>query len=57
MTPVALIRALLKAGIDLLWFGSMGTSVKSETETNLKVGDRANDALCVNGKDLRARRQ
>ena len=41
MTSGALIRALLKAEIDLLWFGTIGTSLKSETETVLEVGDRA----------------
>ena len=55
LTPNELIRAMLTREVDLLWFGGIGTYVKAETETNLEVGDRANDALRVNGKDLRAR--
>ena len=55
LTPNALIRAMLTAEADLLWFGGIGTYVKSENETNLDVGDRANDALRIDGKELRAR--
>lgn len=55
MTPNELIHAMLTSEVDLLWFGGIGTYVKSEGETNLEVGDRANDALRINGKDLRAR--
>ena len=55
LTPNALIRAMLTAEADLLWFGGIGTYVKSEDETNLDVGDRANDALRINGKEVRAR--
>ncbi len=55
VTPQALIRELLKAPVDLLWNGGIGTYVKSSEETNGDVGDRANDAVRVNGKDLRCR--
>jgi glutamate dehydrogenase len=52
-TPADLIRALLAAEADLLWVGGIGTYVKASTETNADVGDRANDALRVDGRDLR----
>ncbi|MFK7956736.1 MAG: NAD-glutamate dehydrogenase [Lysobacterales bacterium] len=55
MSPNQLIRALLKAPADLLWNGGIGTYVKASTETDLAVGDRSNDALRVNGEDLRFR--
>src|SRR6202000_937460 len=54
-TPAELMKALLKAPVDLLWFGGIGTYVKSATQTNLEVGDRANDAIRVNGADIRAK--
>ena len=53
--PSEVMRALLKADVDLLWFGGIGTYVKAETQSNVDVGDRANDAIRVNGKDLRAK--
>lgn len=53
LTPNELIKAILKAPTDLLWNGGIGTFVKSSHESNLAVGDRANDAIRVNGKDLR----
>jgi glutamate dehydrogenase len=55
LTPAELIAAALKAPVDLLWLGGIGTYVKASDETNAEVGDRANDALRVNGADLRAR--
>ncbi len=55
VTPDQLINALLKAEADLLWFGGIGTYVKSSAETHADVGDRANDAIRVNGRDLRAK--
>ena len=55
MTPTALIKALLLSKSDLLWIGGIGTYVKASTETNLDVGDRANDALRVNGRDLKVK--
>ncbi len=54
-TPQEVIRAILKAPIDLLWNGGIGTYVKSSHESNSEVGDRTNDAVRVNGCDLRAR--
>lgn len=51
-TPNELIVAILKAQVDLLWFGGIGTYVKSKSESNASVGDRANDLIRINGKDL-----
>ena len=53
--PDSLITAILKAQIDLLWFGGIGTYVKASNENNVNVGDPANDALRIDGADLRAR--
>ena len=53
--PESLITAILKAPVDLLWFGGIGTYVKAESENNIAVGDPANDALRINGSDVRAR--
>ncbi len=55
LTPQELIRAILCMQVDLLWNGGIGTYVKSTDETNADVGDRANDAVRVNGKDLRCK--
>src|SRR5439155_17438828 len=55
LTPAELIRKLLTAAVDLLWFGGIGTFVKAANETNAEVGDRANDALRVHGDELRAK--
>ncbi|MEI6729694.1 MAG: NAD-glutamate dehydrogenase, partial [Pseudomonadota bacterium] len=55
MSPDELIRALLKAEVDLLWNGGIGTYVKAEDETHEQVGDRANNNLRINGKDLRCK--
>lgn len=55
LTPVDLISHLLKAPVDLLWNGGIGTYIKSSRETNADVGDKTNDALRVNGCDVRAR--
>ena len=55
LTPLALLSAILKAPVDLLWNGGIGTYVKASSETNAEVGDRANDGLRVNGADLRCR--
>jgi glutamate dehydrogenase len=53
MTPNELIRALLKAQVNLLWNGGIGTYVKSSEEHNDEVGDRANDAVRVDANELR----
>ena len=55
MTPPALMKAILQAPADLLWNGGIGTYVKAETESDADVGDRANDAVRVNGNQLRAK--
>ncbi|MBK8445956.1 MAG: NAD-glutamate dehydrogenase [Micropruina sp.] len=54
MTPAELIHAMLQAPVDLLWNGGIGTYVKGSAETNADVGDKANDAVRVNGGDVRA---
>jgi len=54
-TPVDLMRAILKAPVDLLYFGGIGTYVKASSETNADAGDRASDPLRINAADLRAR--
>jgi glutamate dehydrogenase len=54
-TPPEVIRAILKAPVDLLWNGGIGTYVKSSRETHAEVGDRANDGVRVNGSELRAK--
>ena len=55
MTPPALMKAILKAPADLLFNGGIGTYVKAESESDADVGDRANDAVRVNGNQLRAK--
>jgi len=55
MTPTELINAMLKAEVDLLWNGGIGTYVKASPESNAEVGDRANDGLRVDGGELRCR--
>ncbi len=55
MTPNELIRCILRAPVDLLWNGGIGTYVKSARETHAEVGDRTNDPLRVNGGELRAK--
>ncbi|HSX90160.1 MAG TPA: NAD-glutamate dehydrogenase domain-containing protein, partial [Pseudomonas sp.] len=54
-TPIELIRAILCMPVDLLWNGGIGTYVKASSETNADVGDRANNALRVNGRELRCK--
>ncbi len=53
--PNDVIRAILRLPVDLLWNGGIGTYVKSADETNAEIGDRANDAVRVNGAELRCR--
>ena len=55
MAPSELLSAILKAPVDLLWNGGIGTYVKSSAETHADVGDRANNALRVNGAELRCK--
>jgi glutamate dehydrogenase len=54
LPPAELVRAILRAPVDLLWNGGVGTYVKASDETNADVGDRANDPLRNNGSELRA---
>ena len=49
------MKAILKAQVDLLWFGGIGTYVRATSESDEDAGDRANDAIRVTGGDLRAR--
>jgi glutamate dehydrogenase len=55
LTPDELINALLKAPVELLWNGGIGTYVKATSETHDQVKDKANDALRVNGRELRVK--
>jgi glutamate dehydrogenase len=53
--PNDVIRAILRMPVDLLWNGGIGTYVKASDERNAEVGDRTNDALRINGRDLKAK--
>ncbi|CCQ11836.1 NAD-specific glutamate dehydrogenase [Pseudoalteromonas luteoviolacea B = ATCC 29581] len=55
MTPTELMKAILMMPVDLLWNGGIGTYIKNSKETNADVGDRANDALRINGAELGAK--
>jgi glutamate dehydrogenase len=55
LTPNDLMHALLKSTTDLLWFGGIGTYVRATGESDVEVGDRANDAIRVTAADLGAR--
>ncbi len=55
VTPDELIHALLKSPCELLWFGGIGTYIKASHETDVDAGDRANDAVRIDAKDLSAR--
>ncbi|MGF0176043.1 NAD-glutamate dehydrogenase [Streptomyces sp. Marseille-Q5077] len=55
MTPADLMKAILQSPVDLLWNGGIGTYVKASTETHADVGDKANDAIRVDGADLRVK--
>ena len=55
LTPTELIRAILLAPADLLWNGGIGTYIKASNEQNIQVGDKANDAVRVDGGDLRVK--
>ncbi|MYG80424.1 MAG: NAD-glutamate dehydrogenase [Gemmatimonadetes bacterium] len=51
----SLIRAVLKAPVDLLWNGGIGTYVKANDESHADAGDNSNDAVRINTRDLRAK--
>jgi glutamate dehydrogenase len=53
--PATLINAILKAPVDLLWFGGIGTYVKASTQPHLEVGDPSNDTLRADASEVRAR--
>ncbi|HEX3677533.1 MAG TPA: NAD-glutamate dehydrogenase domain-containing protein [Sphingomicrobium sp.] len=53
--PAALINAILKSPVDLLWFGGIGTYIKASVQSQSDVGDPSNDALRANGRELRAK--
>ena len=55
MTPAQLMNAILKAPVDLLWNGGIGTYVKASSETHADAGDRANNGLRVDGRELRCK--
>ncbi|MEU0933067.1 NAD-glutamate dehydrogenase [Embleya sp. NPDC005971] len=55
LTPADLMKAILKAPADLFWNGGIGTYIKSSGESHADVGDKANDAIRVNGADLRVK--
>ncbi|MBX3694921.1 MAG: NAD-glutamate dehydrogenase [Steroidobacteraceae bacterium] len=54
-TPQEVIRAILRMQVDLLWNGGIGTYVKASNERHAEVGDRSNDSVRVDGRELRAR--
>ena len=55
LTPADLIRALLQAPVDLLYNGGIGTYVKATRQSHADVGDKTNDAIRVNGAELRCK--
>ncbi|WP_055477973.1 NAD-glutamate dehydrogenase [Sphaerimonospora mesophila] len=55
LAPNDLISAILRAPVDLLWNGGIGTYVKATSETHADVGDKANDPVRINGADLRCK--
>ncbi|MDP6389434.1 MAG: NAD-glutamate dehydrogenase, partial [Alphaproteobacteria bacterium] len=55
VTPNALLKAMLLAEADLLWFGGIGTYIKGADESHADAGDRANDAIRIDGHELRCK--
>jgi glutamate dehydrogenase len=55
LDPAALINAVLKAPVDLIWFGGIGTYLKASTQTQAQVGDPSNDSLRADANELRAK--
>ncbi|MDT0201875.1 NAD-glutamate dehydrogenase [Nocardioides sp. AE5] len=55
MAPAELMQAILRAPVDLLWNGGIGTYVKASSESHADAGDKGNDAIRVDGADLRVR--
>ncbi|MDP3895182.1 MAG: NAD-glutamate dehydrogenase [Mesorhizobium sp.] len=54
-SPAEIMKAILKAEVDLLWFGGIGTYVRATAETNQDAGDRANDAIRVTAAEVGAK--
>src|SRR5204863_5452675 len=54
-TPQEIMNAILKAPVDLIYFGGIGTYVRAASETDESVGDRANDAIRITGAELRCK--
>jgi len=55
LTPAELIQAMMRASVDLLWFGGIGTYIRASDENDAEVGDRANEALRVTADEVQAR--
>ncbi|HVA15500.1 MAG TPA: NAD-glutamate dehydrogenase [Stellaceae bacterium] len=55
VTPAELIRAILKAPVDLLFFGGIGTFIKASSESHAEASDKGNDAMRIDGQDVRAK--
>lgn len=55
LDPASLISAILKAPVDLLWFGGIGTYLKAASQNHAEVGDPANDGVRVDAEDVRVR--
>jgi glutamate dehydrogenase len=55
LPPSELMRAILGAEVDLLWNGGIGTYVKASTQSQAEVGDKTNDAIRLDGRQLRVR--
>jgi glutamate dehydrogenase len=55
VAPNEVIRAILRMPVDLMWNGGIGTYVKASDERNAEVGDRTNDGVRVNGRELKAK--
>ncbi|MFK8249946.1 NAD-glutamate dehydrogenase [Ancylobacter terrae] len=54
-SPAEVMSAILRAPVDLLWFGGIGTYIRATAETDAQVGDRANDAIRITGAEVRAK--
>ncbi len=55
LTPQEVISGILRAEVDLLWFGGIGTYVRASSESDADAGDRANDAVRITGSEIRAK--
>jgi glutamate dehydrogenase len=55
LSPADLMTAILKAKAELLYLGGIGTYVKAASQSDLEVGDKANDPIRINGRDLRCK--